>query len=212
MTDRRAEILAVCGGGRCGTSLVMQMLAAAGVPWLGTPVSGEDDRFRHHLDAIAQARGHAVKLLCPPLDPDNIPPAVAAERVAWIWLRRDASQQAESHGKWLAKVTGMPRPSRKHLGRVGNGLRRLNQRAPQRLQALAGHRLLVLDFEDLVDIQGRGGHRSAVAVARFAGLNSWGPATSKMLQCIRDRGPRGASCLSGFLEMDLMAEENDRGE
>jgi hypothetical protein len=39
-----APVIVVAGLGRCGTSLVMQMLAAAGLPCVGSFPDFEDDR------------------------------------------------------------------------------------------------------------------------------------------------------------------------
>ena len=89
-------IIMVAGLGRCGSSLVMQMLSAAGVPCIGTfPGFEVLDHHRHRADDphawAAIAARKAVKVLDPQLAP---PPPGYAYRT--IILQRDHAQQADS--------------------------------------------------------------------------------------------------------------------
>lgn len=88
--------IGVCGFGRCGSTMTMAMLAAAGVPFEATadPVSGEGDLARLGDDPLD---GRAVKLL----DAVNYTPL---PRANWrfIWLDRDPTQQGISAVKMLA--------------------------------------------------------------------------------------------------------------
>lgn len=107
----------VCGFGRCGSSMTMQMLAAGGLP----PVSGSspgaleltDIRRAWHV----RLPGRAVKLLESIARPDlGIPPC----RTGWrfVWLDRDPVQQAWSQVKMiqtLAPATGISLTDDPHL-------------------------------------------------------------------------------------------------
>ncbi len=104
--DEIAPVILVCGFGRCGTSLVMQMLAAAGVDCAGrAPTYEEQIAPEHKNDAVYWYRtfaGRALKVL----DPDRFrPPADIPYLV--IWLDRDEKQQAASQVKFLQVVCGM---------------------------------------------------------------------------------------------------------
>lgn len=99
-------ILLVCGFGRCGTSLVMQMLAAGGIPVTGRGPSHEEmppGAYRHNADFWrSQYSGRAIKVLDPAI---RRPPAGLNYRV--IWLERDFWQQALSQIKLLQVMEGM---------------------------------------------------------------------------------------------------------
>lgn len=97
-----APAVGVCGFGRCGSTMVMKMLDSGGLPPVAgvAPRSYEFDR----VTAIRSARseGRAIKLL------DHFarlgfPPA---EEWRFVWLDRDATQQARSHAK-LAGLVGV---------------------------------------------------------------------------------------------------------
>lgn len=85
-------VVIVAGLGRCGTSLVMQMLDAAGIPCVGRfPAFEEDDPW--------VGTGRAVKWL----DPHRRPLRVAiGSRYRCIWLSRDPVEQARSQLKWFS--------------------------------------------------------------------------------------------------------------
>ena len=96
-----APILFVTGLGRCGTSMVMQMLHAAGVPCAGTPPAFEDvpvsPRGVDH-DWLAGQCGRAVKWIDPTVTRLRPPPGQHGA----IFLSRDPMQQALSQLKLLA--------------------------------------------------------------------------------------------------------------
>jgi hypothetical protein len=105
--------VAVCGFGRCGSSMLMAILAAGGVP----AVDGSDARSGEldgGIEAAAllspdQLGGHAVKLLDAVLHADVPLPAPPA---GWLvlWMDRDGREQARSQVKLLRGV-GIPVPS-----------------------------------------------------------------------------------------------------
>lgn len=101
--------LFVCGFGRCGSSLVMQMLAAGGYPVLGDfpayePEIANLDRNPEKL--IRAASGNAVKVLDPQITEW---PLGAFAKV--IFVSRNHRQQAMSQVKFLRLVAGIPTPA-----------------------------------------------------------------------------------------------------
>jgi len=138
-------VILVCGFGRCGSSMVMQMLAAGGMPVVGEHPAYEDlDCNPITLPMIPRLDGKAVKLLNPHLDPIPVGPKYRA-----VWLDRNLMQQARSTVKFLRGVAGItvkPRDA-KRIARAGEKDR---PRALAALrQALHGEPL-VLRFEDIL--------------------------------------------------------------
>ena len=122
MADHVRPVLLVCGLGRCGTSMVMQMLAAGGVAVTGAAPAHERDETLRLGSAEAQAwlraqTGRAVKLLDPHRNgvPDDVPAIT-------IWLNRNLDDQAASHFKMLDHVAGET-PSRETRRRYAAALR-----------------------------------------------------------------------------------------
>lgn len=85
----------VCGFGRCGSSMMMAMLDAGGLPPIegSAPVSYELRSLEAALDAATYR--HAVKLLDAVLHFD-----IPAGDWKFIWLDRDHKQQAKSQVKF----------------------------------------------------------------------------------------------------------------
>lgn len=92
-------VILVCGFGRCGSSLTMQLLEAGGVPCFGRAPFFEPDELGIERDLqklVPQLNGKAAKVLGP-------------QRCEWpqrddykvIWLDRDPHEQAKSQIKWL---------------------------------------------------------------------------------------------------------------
>lgn len=97
--------VAVCGFGRCGTTMTMQMLVAGGLP----PGNATEPPYEGDPKALIgrNLAGRCVKLL----DPCGTAAAVAGPTAGWrfIWLDRDPLEQAHSYLKLLksmAPVTG----------------------------------------------------------------------------------------------------------
>jgi hypothetical protein len=106
------EPIFVAGLGRCGSSLVMQMLAAAGVPCLGQfPAFEPEEVNEAHRDPIALLgmASRAMKILDPHRDGDSWPNPFIAKV---IWLDREFRQQAKSQVKFLREVSGIDADSR----------------------------------------------------------------------------------------------------
>jgi len=97
MAELGALTLYVAGLGRCGTTLVMRMLAAGGAPVAGEAPAFE--RYTHNELAapatLAEARGHAVKVI----DPQRLGffhPLFDLRPRHAILLSRDTAEQAKS--------------------------------------------------------------------------------------------------------------------
>lgn len=103
--DSEKPVLLICGLGRCGLSLTMQMLDAGGVPCFGEFPAYETD----HLGIGApltekfmnERRGQAVKLL----DPHRSMISRSVPFV-FIWLDRDAKEQTKSQLKLVQHALG----------------------------------------------------------------------------------------------------------
>lgn len=91
----------VAGLGRCGTSLVMQMLHRGGMPCAGDWPSFEVREVAAKVkpEFIAANAGRAVKVL----DPQRV--GLPGD-VRVIWLDRDHREQAKSHAKFMRLLTG----------------------------------------------------------------------------------------------------------
>lgn len=132
----------VAGLGRCGTSMVMQMLAAAGCPVLGRSPGFEVDEAMGRItpEISASWEGHAVKVL----DPQRLGLPV---RCKVVWLDRDVREQAKSQLKLMAAVQSVS---------VSRGSRRKLQvmLEKDRIRAMAvvtRHPLLRLRFEEILE-------------------------------------------------------------
>lgn len=98
-----APTIAVCGFGRCGSSMLMQMLAAGGIPM--APGSQQGSGEMHSIDLIAglnpaAVAGTAIKLLDFPLRF----PIPTGPTWRFVWLDRDHVQQATSTIKLLTGI------------------------------------------------------------------------------------------------------------
>lgn len=93
-----SPVLFVTGLGRCGTTMVMQMLQAAGVPCAGTYPAFEDVPVTPSAvdhEWLAQQAGRAVKWIDPTVT------RVRHANGAAIFLSRDPAEQAKSQLKML---------------------------------------------------------------------------------------------------------------
>lgn len=136
----------VCGLGRCGTSMMMQMLDAAGVPTFGDYPAYEPEEMMIPVDmlrVLPLLEGRAAKVL-------------DAHRATWpkrldahvIWLDRNTTEQAKSQIKMLTLMAGFHIP--------GGAWRSVRSALPgdrrDSLMALEdiGCRILVLTFERIL--------------------------------------------------------------
>ena len=137
-----ALTLFVAGLGRCGTTLVMHMLAAGGAPVIGQAPGYE--RFTlpelGEPAALAAVRGHAVKVLEPHRMGPRHPLLALRPRHA-ILLSRDTSEQAKSQIHFVRTLAeaSLQQPGILYSHRPDNrALRRGLQAAIIRDQAKAG--------------------------------------------------------------------------
>lgn len=104
-------VTVVCGSGRCGSTMIMAMLEAGGVPVVSTcGVFGyyEDIRVISdpiHAGFIEECRGKAVKVLRPS---DHRLPLQFLYR--FVWMNRDPDAQARSMWKFMGRLTGVEIP------------------------------------------------------------------------------------------------------
>lgn len=202
MRDDRAEnyrVVIVTGFGRCGSSLVMQMLETGGIP-----CTGEYPAFEHELGSVilsgealttemlAPFAGHAVKLL----DPHRGSLPVGPEyRV--IWMSRDHAQQGKSQAKFISVLTGMP------LGRdMARDFARSYGPDTPKLQAALDRAgvtsALRLTFEGVLSRP----HAAATVIAAHVGIDP--SKCAGMAAVVRNRDPACAPDLS--MELTLIDE------
>ncbi|MED5545674.1 MAG: hypothetical protein VYD90_10525 [Pseudomonadota bacterium] len=191
----------VAGLGRCGTSLVMQMLAAGGVETVGTYPDFEhtgEPELRADADAWhALTDGKAVKVLNPHLD--AIPPG---GNYRTILLTRDVKQQAKSMAKLAAFALGAPAmPSRADRRALETKLRAESSMMGRAIFLLGRGTHFILPFEDIIDDPSGAARDIAtfVAIGRPDPLN-----VDAMAACVRPRSP---DCLPTLLELDLLEDD-----
>lgn len=100
------SVVGVCGFGRCGSTMVMRMLDAGGLPPCAGSSPGSFEL--NGIDGLAERTdldGHAVKVL----DLFAYHPLPDADW-RFVWLDRDHQQQARSMIKFAGALTGMSVP------------------------------------------------------------------------------------------------------
>lgn len=182
----------VAGLGRCGTSMLMQMLHRGGMPCVGEWPAFEVAEARHRIapEFIAANAGRAIKVL----DPQRV--GLPGD-VRVIWLDRDHREQAKSHAKFLRIISG------RHYDRAGRrALEGQFARDTHAALSLIGSRpLLRLRFEDVL--------RDPLGAARllvgFVRQPQFGSETAA--RAVVRREP---ACLPGLdMEMTLIAAGGD---
>lgn len=189
--------IVVAGMGRCGTSLTMQMLSAAGVPCVGTWPDFETEASSvMGFDAVkfAVLSDCAIKLI----DPANLPVGDMPNHVV-IWLDRDPRQQAKSQAKLLGAM-GF------HLDRSGvraieGDLRRSRNKHRAVVGVPGGCDCLTVKFENLI----QNPRTEAELLATFLAGHGWRVDPAVMAAQVRWRP---ATCLPGFLEDQLLSERD----
>lgn len=189
-------VLVVGGLGRCGTSLLMQMLQAGGVPCAGDwPAFEPAEAGATPIDPtwFAGLAGRAVKIL----DPHLARPPVGRVPSVGIWMVRGFRQQARSQAKFAHAMSGgLLRNDRNAVRRIEASLFRDSRLGRA---AMPHPDLAQVSFEELLE------RPAAVAVRLAAWLAPWWPGLdhAAMARCVRPRGPE---CLPGLLELALVAE------
>lgn len=186
----------VAGLGRCGTSLVMQMYAAAGVDCVGEYPSFEDERIIHDPRSLfadlARADRRALKLL----DPHRLRerPIHRLEDTVAVWLDRDHIEQAKSQVKLVSILSDLTfKPSAVSV--LASSLRKETKAAFRALQRLTTRAPLRLTFESVIG-------EPVDAATILDGLVGGGLDVEAMARVVR---PRSAACAPGLqIEADLV--------
>lgn len=185
------EIIVIAGLPRSGTSLMMQMMDAAGVRCAGEWPDFEPEEIRNAPTPafISSMSGGALKLL----DPQRIelPPGFSY-RI--IFMSRSRRQQALSTCKFLRAIMVLhdSLPESK-MREFEESLARDERQARAVLQA---HKSPMMDlrFEDLID-------RSSIAVRSVCDFLNLEDHYDAMRACIK---PRSSRCLPTMLEEELI--------
>lgn len=172
--------LFVTGLGRCGTTLVMNMLHAAGVPCAGTSPAFEDIPLRPShvdLDWLRSQRGKAVKWIDPTTTRIDRPQGCA------IFLSRDPFEQANS----MAKLLGAPMNRKMRLALAHNVKADTIRARRMVTNKLGSHHVLLLHFDKVI----RTPRGTATKIARFCDAHDlpFG-AIEDAAAVVMDRSPR----------------------
>ena len=183
MTD--SPIL-VAGLARCGTSLVMQMLNAAGVPCLGSYPDFEPQcvSLSRDVGALLNLRNVAFKIIDPELHEPEWPKFDAKI----IWLNRDPKEQAKSQVKMVRAMGGLTIP----IGAWREVKKALIEDKHKccRWWNRCTSEPLFLSFEDLVDLP----LKTAFSITKYLGIDD-GKAMA-MAACAIPRDSRCAPDMS----------------
>ncbi len=184
----------VAGLGRCGSSLVMQMLHFGGVECVGDYPWFEDATKAKLLPedtALLDTAGdRAVKLL----HPDKYLPKGYHLEARAIWLDRNPREQAKSWTK-MQKEIGYTQ-SRRELGEKTKLMKTRSSDGYRAVRASFGTPLQ-LRFENILARPEAMAEQIAEHVGRDLNLEA-------MVACI---APRDSRCFGGFLENKLMGGE-----
>lgn len=192
----------VCGLGRCGSSLMMQMLSAAGLQCAGTGPDFEPESMQEHYFEGAPQIGDgwfasydAVKIINPhQLNWFRGFPAVV------VWLDRDVTEQAKSGLKILeAMVAGV----RRQPGAVEKMAALLESQREQCIADLAGWPRIEVRFEDLVGAPAETASSIAAFLADFGIVVDVEAMVSVVI-------PRGPECQPDIRIEGLLLEAGGR--
>ncbi|MCH8136647.1 MAG: sulfotransferase domain-containing protein [Proteobacteria bacterium] len=184
------SVILVCGLGRCGSSLVMQMLKAGGISVDGTaPWYETRDIYDGHW--IAQQAGRAIKIL----EPHKRGITFESGDYKSIWIDRDPREQAKSYIKFLR--------DRKHVPIADPGYQRKKLIASFKEERPKGVAVcedlgpvLYLQFEKLIEEP----VLCALDIALFVGIDSIRSLYEMSIQ-VQDRSPEKLPTMD--LETDL---------
>ena len=182
------QILIVAGLGRCGSSLMMNMLHKGGMETVcGNNLSFETEKIMglpQDHQWLEECYGKAVKVLDPhrwqvPKDYDCL----------FIWMGRNYEEQAKSQHKMVAAILGQsPKLDRKTLRKYVRILKRDETKCAALLK---GRPVLGISFEMLL----QNPVKVALTVRQFCGFDL---DIMKMASAVHPRSPRN---FPGFLEL-----------
>lgn len=186
--------IVVAGMGRCGTSLTMQMLEAAGVPCIGPwPAYETDASSIGGFDPVSFAKlsGQAIKLV----DPGNLPIRDMPNHIV-IWLDREPREQAKSQIKFVSLFAPVPN-RRAAIRAVEADLRRSREKHRAAVGVPGGCPVLSISFENIIARPAS----SAEKITGFLTVNGWPVIPISMEKQVIHRD---SSCFPGFLEAKLI--------
>lgn len=190
-----AEIL-VSTFQRGGSSLVMQMLAAAGVTVAGDyPAYEPEEAYpkgrARNVDHMAAVKG-AVKLL----EPAGVKHTIKIANHA-VWIDRDPKQRAHSASKFSHRFMGNPPFNRAHKRQLAVSYIQDRRESVANLKLLLrpGGEVTVIRFEKLIEEP----ENTAWTLAQAFGLDRM--AVKPMAHCVVKRT---SECLPYMLEQDLL--------
>ncbi|RWB67602.1 hypothetical protein [Mesorhizobium sp.] len=189
--------IVVAGQGRCGTSLMMQMLYAGGIPCVGhwpDFETGASSFGGFDPTAFAALRGKAIKLITPA----ELPIGQMPKHVV-IWLDRDPEEQARSQLKMVATFMRSVDMSRKSIRAMAAGNRRGRLPNMAAIGANGRHPTLLLSFERLLT------QPTDAAIAVDAFLHEHGYVGLNFEAMRRQIRPRSPYCYPGMMEVDLLS-------
>lgn len=192
MTPR--PCIVVAGLGRCGSSMVMQMLDRAGVPCVGDFPAYETDASLAEFDPreFAARSETAIKIL----DAHRLPIGAMPHHVV-IWLTRDATEQAKSAIKFMSLFLPSVTQDRATRRALAASFRHDALKAAAALQLQRGTPHLALQFEDMILRPTFAAQRIRVFLRQFG----YDLDAEAMAAAVRVRSPK---CLPGMLEFDLL--------
>lgn len=188
--------IVVSGLSRCGSSLMMQMLCAGGVPVSCTPgnerISGEHETNIEPLRLIALGltEGKAIKVL----DPLNFPLPPGKDYI-FIWCHRDYTEQANSMVKFMTAL-GMKITKNDHR-RIAASLPTDTLKSIKYLEKLGP--VHVFNYEKMLTFEEQ--RYVAQALLPHFDVN-----VSSMQSVVIERSPK---CYDGFLE-DVLIQRAEK--
>lgn len=188
-------ITAVCGFGRCGSSLVMQMLEAAGYGVMGDyPIfeHNPDDEDTPSESTLLASEGKAIKVLNPHLV--DFP---TRHNYRFIWIDRNVKEQAKSFAKFTEALAGI-RVTRQKRFQLQYNFKNDRPLCLTKMKELGP--VLILDFETILTFPGQ----QAEKVAEFVGLRD--DVAADMSAVVEKRSPR---CHPAFLELELFERKKN---
>ncbi len=144
-----SSILLIAGLGRCGSTMVMEMLAAGGHPVVGSKPDFEEEAALPTLRSRGPQVyvGSAVKVL--EMHRGCLSSLPGGARYRAVWLDRTPREQARSMSRFLAAAGAAPE-NRAVIRRLERGLDRDRPVALTNLRNAVGDQLLMLRFEEIL--------------------------------------------------------------
>ena len=194
--DKLPPTVFVAGLGRCGTSLLMQMLDAGGMavyPDKGWPAYEYGDYFQTggSPEWLKGVSGKASKLL----DPHKLHWSLKSFPYKVIWLSRDTAQQAASQIKFLRASMPFVPDTRQARKGFEWSIRKETKDAMALLKRL-GANVLRMNFEHLL----------ANPIEAATTIQEHIRADLDLIAMATAVRSRSADCYPGFLEAELLKE------